>query len=139
MNFVKIETVHTSITTKYKSGENRRRKKNKKSVAEEYSAKENTISKWIPNRTKIIESCDSSQVNPSWKKLKMSDNKDLDEAVFTWFKNVPSNNIAIKGNAIKEKSLSLAKSIGLTNFRAFDGWIDKWKQRHNDTLQAASG
>ena len=75
MNFVKIETVHTSITTKYKSGENRRRKKNKKSVAEEYSAKENTISKWIPNRTKIIESCDSSQVNPSWKKLKMSDNK----------------------------------------------------------------
>ena len=37
----------------------------------------------LQNRTKVIESCDSSQVNPSWKKLKMSDNKDLDEAVFT--------------------------------------------------------
>ena len=70
-----MERVHTSITKKYKAGENRRRKKNKKSFAEESSAKKNTIQTWIANRTKIIESCDSSQVNPSWKKLKMSDNK----------------------------------------------------------------
>ena len=55
------------------------------------------------------------------------------------FKNAHRNNMLDNGNVIKEKALSLAKSIDLTNFRASNGWIDKWKQRHNVTLQAVSG
>ena len=50
-----------------------------------------------------------------------------------------SNNLLVKGNVIKEKALSLAKSLELTDFRASDGWIDKWEQKHNVTLQAVSG
>ena len=57
----------------------------------------------MANRTKIIEAYESSQVNPSRKMFKKSDNKDLDEAVFTWFKNARSNNIPVNGNVIKEK------------------------------------
>ena len=71
--------------------------------------------------------------------MKKSDNKDLDVAVFTWFKNVRSNNIPVNGIIIKEKALSLAKSLELTDFRASDGWLDKWKQRHNVTFKALSG
>ena len=36
-------------------------------------------------------------------------------------------------------TLSLAKSLELTDFRASDGWLDKWKQRHNVTFKAVSG
>ena len=78
-------------------------------------------------------------MNSSRKKLKKSDNKDLDEAVFTWFKNVRSNNIPVNGIIIKEKGLRLAKSLELKDFRASDGWLDKWKQRHNVTFKAVSG
>ena len=78
-------------------------------------------------------------MNSSRKKLKKSDNKDLDEAVFTWFKNVRSNNILVNGIIIKEKALSLAKSLELTDFRASNGWLDKWKQRRNVTFKAVSG
>ena len=39
---------------------------------------------------------------------------------------------------MKEKALSLAKSLELTDFRASDGWLDKWKQRHNATFKAVS-
>ena len=66
-------------------------------------------------------------------------NSSLDEAPFTWFKNVRSNNIPVNGIIIKEKALSLAKSLELTDFRASDGWLDKWKQRHNVTFKAVSG
>ena len=52
-------------------------------------------------------------INPSRKKFKKSDNKDLDEVVFTWFKNMRSNNIPVNGNVFKEEALSLAKSLKL--------------------------
>ena len=73
-------------------------------------------------------------INPSRKKFKKSDNKDLDEVVFTWFKNMRSNNIPVNGNVFKEEALSLAKSLKLIDVLASDRWIDKRKQRHNVAL-----
>ena len=34
--------------------------------------------------------------------------------------------------------MSLAKSLELTVFQASDGWLDKWKQRHNVTFKTVS-
>ena len=135
-----MKRVNISITEKYKALQKIEEGKSmKKSIAEEYGVKKNTISTWIANKRKIIEAYESGQVNSSRKKLKKSDNKDLDEAVFTWFKNVRSNNSPVNGIIIKEKALSLAKSLELTDFRASDGWLDKWKQRYNVTFKAVSG
>ena len=35
--------------------------------------------------------------------------------------------------------MSLAKSLELKYFRASDGWLDKWKERHNVTFKAVKG
>ena len=78
-------------------------------------------------------------MNSSRKKLKKSDNKDLDETVFTLFKNARSNNIPVNGIIIREKALRLAKILELIDFWAPDGWLDKWKQGHNVTFKAVSG
>ena len=133
-----MKRVNISITEKYKALQKiEEGKSTKKSIAEEHGVKKNTI--FTANKRKIIEAYESGQVNSSRKKLKKSDNKDLDEVVFTWFKNVRSNNIPVNGIIIKEKALSLAKSLELTDFRASDGWLDIWKQRHNVTFKAVSG
>ena len=42
--------------------------------------------------------------------MKESDSKDLDEAVFIWFKNARSSKIPVNAIIVKEKVLSLAKS-----------------------------
>ena len=68
----------------------------------------------------------SGKVYPTWKKLKKSDNKDLHEAVFSWFKKLRSDNIPVNENGIKEKALSLVESVELTNFQASNGWIETW-------------
>ena len=121
-----MKRVNISITEKYKAlPKIEEGKSTKKSIAEEYGVKKNTISTWIANKRKIIEAYESGQMNSSRKKLKKSDNKDLDEAVFTWFNNLRSNNIPVNGIIIKKKALSLAKSLELTDFRASDGWLDK--------------
>ena len=78
-------------------------KKTNKSVAEEYGVKKNAISTSIANKRKIIEAYESGQLNSSRRKLQKSDNNDLDEAVFTWFKNAHSSNIPVNGIIIKKK------------------------------------
>ena len=109
----------------------------KKSVTEEYGVKRNTISTWIAKKKgeKSLKHKNSVRCR---KKLKKSDNKNLDEAVFTWFKNVRSNKIPVNGSITREKALGLAKSLELTDIQASDGWLDKWKQRHNVTFKAVS-
>ena len=76
-----MKRVNISITEKYKALQKTEEgKSTKKSIAEEYRVKKNTIFTWITNKRKIIEAYESGQVNSSRKKLKKSDNKDLDEA-----------------------------------------------------------
>ena len=125
-DLVKMKRVPISIIDKYKALQKIEEGiRTKKRVAEEYGLKKNTISTLIANRTKNIEGYESGHVNSSRKKLKKSDTKDLDETVFTWFKNAHSNDIPVNGYVIKEKALSPAKSLNLTDFPASDGWIDK--------------
>ena len=114
-------------------------KSTKKSVPEEYGVKKNTFSTWIANKRKIFEPYEFGPVNSCRKKLNKSDNKDLDQVVFTWKSNAFSTNIPVNGIIIKEKALSLAKSRELTDSRASDGWLNKWKQRHNVNFKALPG
>ena len=79
-----MKRVNISITEKYKALQKiEEGKSTKKSVAEEYGVKKNTSSIWIANKRKVFEVYESGQVNSSRKKLEKSDNKDLDEAVYT--------------------------------------------------------
>ena len=135
-----MKRVNISITDKYKALQKiSQGKSTNKSIAEEYGVKKNTVSTWIANKRKITEAYESGQVNSSRKKMKKSTNSDLDEAVFLWFKNARSNNIPVSGNIIKEKAISLSKSLDLADFKASEGWLDKWKQRHNVTFKTVSG
>ena len=131
-----MQKVNIFITEKYNALQ---KIEEEKSVTEEYGVKKYTISTRIANKRENFEADESTQVNLSWKKLKKSDNKDQDEAVFTLFKNALSNNFPINGIIMKEKTLSIAKSFELTEFRVSDGWLDKYKERHNVTFKAVSG
>ena len=100
-----MKRVNISVTEKYKALQKiEEGKSTKKSVAEKHRVKKNTISTWIADKRKIFEAHESGQVNSSRKKLKKSANKDLDEAVFTWFKNARSNNIPVNGIIIKKRA-----------------------------------
>ena len=135
-----MKRVNISITDKYEALQKiSQGKSTNKSIAEEYGVKKNTVSTWIANKRKITEAYESGQVNTSRKKMKKSTNSDLDEAVFLWFKNARSNNIPVSGNIIKEKAISLSKSLDLADFKASEGCLDKWKQRHNVTFKTVSG
>ena len=70
--------------------------------------------------------------------MKRAENEDLDKAVYTWFHNTRAKNGPVSGVVLKEKALQFAKSLHLDDFRASDGWLDRWKSRHNVTFREVS-
>ncbi|XP_069354655.1 tigger transposable element-derived protein 4-like [Maniola hyperantus] len=65
------------------------------------------------------------------KKLRKPKFEDLDQAMLTWFNNQRQNNEPISGPNIKAQAEKLAEQLGITDFKASEGWLGKFKHRHN--------
>ena len=111
----------------------------KKSVAKKHGVPKSTVSTWLENKDKILAAYESGEINPKRQKMKRAENEDLDKAVYTWFHNTRANNVPVSGVVLKEKALQFAKSLHLDDFRASDGWLDRWKSKHNVTFREVSG
>ena len=50
-----------------------------------------------------------------------------------------SNKILVNGLFLQEKTFDFAKALGVTHFKASNGWVDKWKAKNNVTFIIVSG
>ena len=98
-----------------------------KEAADKFGVPENTISTWIKNKEKIFQALEESA--PSTKKLSGYQYEKVDKALFEWFVLQRSQNISIDGSVIQEKGLFFAEKLEIPDFKASDGWLDKWKKR----------
>ena len=53
--------------------------------------------------------------------------------------NARERNVPIGGYIIREKALDFAKELNITDFKASDGWLDRWKNRYNVVFRTISG
>ncbi|KAF0684013.1 Aste57867_23934 [Aphanomyces stellatus] len=64
--------------------------------------------------------------------LKHPKHPNLDNQLATWVKAANSSNVCITGPMLKQKALRIAKALGLdAEFRASQGWLNKFQRRHN--------
>ncbi len=64
---------------------------------------------------------------------------DINDNVYEWFVVARSKNICVSGPLIKEKALILSLELGYDNFSASNGWLDRFRQRHNIKYSVLSG
>ncbi|XP_060875867.1 tigger transposable element-derived protein 6-like [Metopolophium dirhodum] len=64
---------------------------------------------------------------------------DLEECLMAWFTQSRQNDIPISGPILKEKSKLFATNLGITNFQASEGWLEKFKKRHDLTFKKVCG
>ena len=95
-----------------------------KEAAHKFGVPKNTISTWIKNKEKIFQALEESA--PSTKKLRGCQYKKVDKALFEWFVLQRSQNIPIDGSMIQEKRLLFAEKLEIPDFKASDGWLDKF-------------
>ncbi|GBP49756.1 Tigger transposable element-derived protein 4 [Eumeta japonica] len=75
----------------------------------------------------------------SCKKLKKPKYEDLDQAILSWFHQQRQNNMPISGPLVKAKAENFAEELGLAAFKASEGWLGKFKQRHHINYGKISG
>ncbi|GBO11469.1 Tigger transposable element-derived protein 6 [Araneus ventricosus] len=107
----------------------------KKDTALKFGIPPNSLSTIIKNRDKI-QNYDST--NSCSKRLKTCAYEDVDEAVFKWIHTMPYKNVPISGLFIIEKALQFAKTLGYDEFRGSNGWLEKFKRRHEIMAQVIS-
>lgn len=106
-----------------------------KAIAEELGVGTSTVSDWKKNRNQIEDFClkmmskDSLEGRGTAKKAK---NVQLDEALFVWFCSQRERGVTISGPILAEKAVSLNSKLPNPepNFKASQGWLDRFKKRH---------
>lgn len=88
-----------------------------------------TVSTIWKNKDKILK----ADVNggSTSKKLKRPKYESLDQTMLAWYHSQHQNNIHVSGPIIKAKAEEIAKQLGVTTFKASEGWLGKFKKRHH--------
>ena len=55
----------------------------------------------------------------------------LNDLMWDWFCRVRSKNIPLSGPIIQDKATNFAAELGFTDFKASNGWLERWKARYS--------
>ena len=50
-----------------------------------------------------------------------------------------SKNVFPDGTQLSEKAKEIANQLGFDDFKASNGWLDRWKRKHNIKIMTISG
>ena len=74
------------------------------------------------------------------KRVRESKFSDVNEALYQRYLLAVSKNIYPDGSHLAEKAKETAEKLGLAeSFKASNGWLDRWKKRHNVRKKTISG
>ena len=59
--------------------------------------------------------------------------------MFKWLLVVRSRDVAVSALVFEPKATEFAEKINVENFKASDGWLDRWKKRFNVSFKTVSG
>ena len=113
--------------------------KKKSEIAKEFNVPPNTLSTWLKNKDKIVEAYESSSFGPATKKMRTADFPDVEKALDIWFRNARANSVPISGPILKDRGQDLAKLLGHHEFKCSDGWLSRFKSRHDYQFRVISG
>ncbi|XP_044586102.1 tigger transposable element-derived protein 6-like [Cotesia glomerata] len=75
----------------------------------------------------------------SCKRRRISEFPGLEECLLKWFKQCRHENISISGPLLQEKAEIYSTSLGFSDFRASNGWLEKFKRRHDLVFKKVCG
>lgn len=113
--------------------------KKKKDIANEAGIPASTLSTLLKNR----DSLRAGHATGSNKKKRARDpvRPDVDAALFQWFSAARAQSVPISGEILKAKAEELATELDPDHveWTCSNGWLCRWKVRHNISYKAVSG
>jgi hypothetical protein len=114
-------------------------KKSQASICKERNLSRSTVATIWSNRLKLKDSIDCGQAGSSRKRMRGAKYDDLDSAVYRWFVQIREKKLPVSSFILKEKADKFAAAFGIEDFQCSNGWIDRFKQRHDLKFKTISG
>jgi hypothetical protein len=105
-----------------------------------YLYQKSTIARLINQQDKLREEwTHDGKRETSQKRKREGKNPDVEDALHQWFSIITGRGVRVSGPMLKNKSEELAKKLGNDDFKATDGWLSRWKCRHDTKFKKAHG
>lgn len=108
-------------------------------LAEKFSIGKTQAAEIIKNKNNIRLQWQSGSNNNKKRDFLRADGLKIDKVCFDWFSRSRSQNIPISGSLVKAKAQEIAEKSNVANFRASNGWLEKWRKRHAISFKCISG
>ncbi|KAK0065148.1 tigger transposable element-derived protein 4 [Biomphalaria pfeifferi] len=79
------------------------------------------------------------RLGTSQKRKREGKDPDVEEALAGWFAMVTGQGLRVSGPLLKCKAEEIARNLGHDSFKATEGWLSRWKTRHEIKLRKAHG
>ena len=63
----------------------------------------------------------------------------IDDLLLEWLLNCREKNLPISGPMLQESALEIANKLGISDFKASNGWLQKFRTRHNIVFRKLNG
>ncbi|XP_054716487.1 tigger transposable element-derived protein 6-like [Uloborus diversus] len=107
-------------------------------AAKKYGLSQSTVATFLKKR-KHIEGVRSNSVNPKRKRLKVATNENIDAVVLKWFQEMRATNIPVNGPLLCAQARKYTAMLGNETFKASNGWLMRFRDRHGITFQEIHG
>ncbi|CAF3287422.1 unnamed protein product [Rotaria socialis] len=112
-----------------------------RTLAVKYNISLGSVSNVLKRKAEYLDGYGANQNHNVKRKILHVNSRELDEKVYEWFVQQRSKNIPISGPILQEKSREVAESLGdkMDSFKASNGWLEKFRIRHNISFRVISG
>ncbi|GFN75254.1 tigger transposable element-derived protein 4 [Plakobranchus ocellatus] len=111
----------------------------KKEIAEKYGIPHNMLSTILKNRAKLERPGLTTEFQPDRKRQRTTEKLDIDQALFLWFKQARAMSAPLSNPILTSQAELIAQELGMKDFTASVGWIERFKRRHGIALRTVSG
>lgn len=108
-------------------------------LKEKYKCGKTAVYEIIKNKSAIVDEYLSAQNVGAKMKIRSSKFDVINELTFDWLTQALSKNLPISGTLVQEKAKEIAIENGDHEFKASNGWLESFKNRHQLTFSVMCG
>lgn len=134
-----IQRSRLTLKQKYQLLKDHEAKISIEKLKEKYKCGKTAVYKIIGNKKNIIDEYLSTQNVNMKMKMRSSKFEIINELTYNWLSQALSKNLPVSGTLLQEKAREIAIENGDVDFKASNGWLESFKNRHKLTFSAVCG